>query len=312
MTDRYGRQGGNNLSRDQRLQFNPRATGEPLRVLSEADWQFWRENGYVIIPNAVPRENLDAVMDLLWEFQEMDRDDPATWRREPLRRIGMEELNYTGMVEVYNHQALWNNRQHPRVYEAFVDIWGDPKLWVTIDRANLNLPNPDFKGFIHWDVDTSLDPLPVNIQGLLSLTDSTEEMGGFQCVPALYRSLAEWRTTQPAARDPYRPDITGFEIMKVETRAGDLLVWNSLLPHGIRPNRSKRARLAQYIAMVPAQEWNEALRQWRIKSWRDRIAPEGVAFPGDPRNWEQTRYRRADLTELGEKLLGLRGWQEYP
>jgi hypothetical protein len=279
-----------------------------LRVFSEADWRFWQENGYVILPNAVPRENLDAAIDLLWEFQEMDRDDPATWRREPLRRIGMEELNDTGMVEVYNHQALWNNRQCPRVYDAFVDIWGDERLWVTIDRANLNVPNPGFKGFIHWDVDTSLDPLPVNIQGLLSLTDSTEEMGGFQCVHALYRSLAEWRTAQPPDRDPYRPDITGFEIVNVETRAGDLLVWNSLLPHGIRPNRSDRARLAQYIAMVPAQEWNEEMREWRIASWRDRIAPEGLAFPGDPRNWVQTRYRRADLTELGEKLLGLRGW----
>jgi hypothetical protein len=308
MTDRYGRQGGNNLSRDSELRFNPRAAGEPLRVFSEADWRFWQENGYVILPNAVPRENLDAAIDLLWEFQEMDRDDPATWRREPLRRIGMEELNDTGMVEVYNHQALWNNRQCPRVYDAFVDIWGDERLWVTIDRANLNVPNPGFKGFIHWDVDTSLDPLPVNIQGLLSLTDSTEEMGGFQCVHALYRSLAEWRTAQPPDRDPYRPDITGFEIVNVETRAGDLLVWNSLLPHGIRPNRSDRARLAQYIAMVPAQEWNEEMREWRIASWRDRIAPEGLAFPGDPRNWEQTRYRRADLTELGEKLLGLRGW----
>jgi hypothetical protein len=308
MTDRYGRQGGNNLSRDSELRFNPRAAGEPLRVFSEADWRFWQENGYVILPNAVPRENLDAAIDLLWEFQEMDRDDPATWRREPLRRIGMEELNDTGMVEVYNHQALWNNRQCPRVYDAFVDIWGDERLWVTIDRANLNVPNPGFKGFIHWDVDTSLDPLPVNIQGLLSLTDSTEEMGGFQCVHALYRSLAEWRTAQPPDRDPYRPDITGFEIANVETRAGDLLVWNSLLPHGIRPNRSDRARLAQYIAMVPAQEWNEEMREWRIASWRDRIAPEGLAFPGDPRNWEQTRYRRADLTELGEKLLGLRGW----
>jgi len=60
--------------------------------------------------------------------------------------------------------------------------------------------------------------------------------------------------------------------------------------------------------MVPAQEWNEDLRQWRIKSWRDRIAPKGIAFPGDPRNWEQTRYRRAELTALGEKLLGIRSW----
>jgi ectoine hydroxylase-related dioxygenase (phytanoyl-CoA dioxygenase family) len=308
MTDRYGQQGGNNVARGGDLQFNQRASGEPLRVLSEDDWRFWRENGYVIVRDAAPRENLEAVIDMLWDFQEMDRKDPATWNRPPARHIRMAELNGSGMVEIYNHQALWNNRQHPRIYEAFVDIWGDEKLWVTIDRANLNVPNPEFKGFIHWDVDTSLDPLPVNVQGVLSLNDATTEMGGFRCVPGLYRNLGEWVKTQPPDRDPFKPDVSGFEIVEVETKAGDLLIWNSQLPHGIRPNRSNKARLAQYIAMVPAQEDKEELREWRIRSWRDRIAPEGMAFPGDPRNWEQTRYGRAELTELGEKLLGLRRW----
>ena len=52
----------------------------------------------------------------------------------------MKELIGTGMVEVYNNQHLWNNRQTQRVYDAFADVWGTDKLWVTIDRANLNFP----------------------------------------------------------------------------------------------------------------------------------------------------------------------------
>ncbi len=35
--------------------LNDRSDGKPLQVLSEADWTFWIENGYVIIRNAVPR-----------------------------------------------------------------------------------------------------------------------------------------------------------------------------------------------------------------------------------------------------------------
>jgi Phytanoyl-CoA dioxygenase (PhyH) len=293
------------------LQFNPREKGEPLRVLLEDDWQFWKENGYVIVPNAVPQENLDAVIDLLWEFQEMDSQDPNTWYCNPAREIQMVELKNSGMVEVYNHQVLWNNRQYPRVYDAFVDIWGTKKLWVTIDRANLNVPSRpgyEFRGFIHWDIDTSLAPLPINVQGVLSLNDTTEEMGGFQCVPDLYRNLKDWVKDQPPGRDPFKPDISGFEVVKVVSKAGDLLIWDSRLAHGIRENHSNRPRLAQYISLFPAQEGNEELRQWRIESWRDRVAPEGHAFPGDPRNWEQTRYQRANLTELGEKLLGLKYW----
>ena len=44
------------------------------------------------------------------------------------------------MIEIYNHQYLWDNRQEPRVYDAFVDIWDREDLWVGIDRANLNPP----------------------------------------------------------------------------------------------------------------------------------------------------------------------------
>jgi hypothetical protein len=92
-------------------------------------------------------------------------------------------------------------------------------------------------------------------------------------------------------------------------KAGDLLIFNSLLAHGIRPNRSQdRVRMAQYISMTPADEGNAELRDWRVQSWRDREPPNGYAFPGDPREWEKTRYGRAALTPLGEKLLGLASW----
>src|SRR5579871_4857669 len=32
--------------------------GPPLKVLTEADWAFWQHNGYVIVKNAVPREQV--------------------------------------------------------------------------------------------------------------------------------------------------------------------------------------------------------------------------------------------------------------
>lgn len=296
-----------------KIKLNDRSNGQPLRIMSEEDWAFWQHNGYIVIKNAVPREQVEATAAFLWEFEEKDPNDPETWYTAPRAEMKMKELAGTGMVEVYNHQHLWNNRQMPKIYDAFVDIWGTEKLWVTIDRANLNFPiRPGFeyKGFIHWDYDP--ETKPQNVQGVLALADQLDEhMGGFQCIPWLYRNYENWKHSQPEDRDRFQPDITGLEekIVKVGLEAGDLLIFNSLQPHGIRPNRSKdKVRIAQYISMMPAEEDNEALRQWRIRSWQDRIAPDGYAFPGDPRNWEQTKYQRAELNELGEKLLGLRSW----
>lgn len=295
------------------IMLNDRSNGKPLRILSEEDWQFWIHNGYVIIKNAVPREQAKETANFLWEFEEKDPKDPGSWYTKERAEIQMKELAGTGMVEVYNHQFLWNNRQTQRVYDAFADIWGTEKLWVTIDRANLNFPikpGYGYRGFIHWDYDP--ETRPQNVQGVLALADQTDEqMGGFQCIPELYRTYDSWKLTQPADRDHFNPEVTGLEdeIVKVSLKAGDLLIFNCTQPHGIRPNKSKdQVRIAQYISMMPAEEDNEEMRNWRINSWKNRIAPEGYAFPGDPRNWEREKYPTAQLTELGQKLLGLKSW----
>ena len=41
---------------------------------------------------------------------------------------------------MYQQQALWDNRQYPRVYRAFTGIWQTTHLWVTLDRANMKPP----------------------------------------------------------------------------------------------------------------------------------------------------------------------------
>jgi len=302
--------GNPSTAKSSQLKLNDRSNGKPLRVLSEDDWKFWVENGYVVIKNAVPKEQAKRLADYLWEYEDKDPNDIETWYKRPNAQMQMTELNNTGMVEIYNHQYMWDNRQYPKVHDAFADVWGTDKLWVTIDRANLNFPlRPGFeyKGFIHWDYDP--ETKPQNVQGVLALADQTDEnMGGFQCIPELYRTYDTWKLTQPEDRDHYKPDTTGFNIEKVKLEAGDLLIFNSLEPHGIRANTSgNKVRIAQYVAMMPAQEDNDELRQWRINSWQSREAMQGYAFPGDPMEREK-KNPVAELSPLGRKLLGIDKW----
>lgn len=305
--------GNPSTAKSSTLTLNQRENAEPLNCLTEEQWEHWISQGYVVVKAAICKEQASATANFLWEFDEKDPADPSTWYTAPRAEMKMKELAGTGMVEVYNHQQLWNNRQSEKVYKAFTDVWGTEKLWVTIDRANLNFPiQPGFeyKGFIHWDYDP--ETKPQNVQGVLALADQTDEnMGGFQCIPWLFQNYDSWKLGQPKDRNRFQPDITGLEdkLVKVKLEAGDLLIFNSCLPHGIRPNLSKdKVRIAQYISMMPAEEENEALKKWRINSWKNRVAPEGYAFPGDPRNWEQTRYTTAQLSPLGEKLLGQSKW----
>jgi hypothetical protein len=293
-----------------KIKLSDRSNGKPLKVLSEDDWNFWVENGYVVIKHAISPEQAHKTADFLWQYEGKDPNDAESWYKAPAATMQMKELNNTGMVEVYNNQLLWDNRQNERVHDAFTDIWGTEKLWVTIDRANLNFPirpGHEYKGFIHWDYDP--ETKPQNVQGVLALADQTDEnMGGFQCIPELFRNYDTWKLTQPDDRDHFKPDTTGFTPTKVKMEAGDLLIFNSLQPHGIRANNSgDKVRIAQYISMMPADEDNEDMRQWRINSWKVRNAPEGYAFPGDPLKREQN-YPIAELSPLGKKLLGLEKW----
>ena len=298
-------------SSEQKLRTH--ATADSFRVLTMDQWNFWVENGYVVVKNAISKDQAMKTAEFIWEFDDKIPNDPETWYSKARAKMEMKELAGTGMVEVYNNQFLWDNRQTQRVYDSFVDIWGTEKLWTTIDRANLNFPiRPGFeyKGFIHWDYDP--ETKPQNIQGVIALSDQTDEnMGGFQCIPWLYRNFDTWKLTQPSDRNKFQPDIEGLEdkIVKVSLEAGDLLIFNSSQPHGIRPNNSKdKVRIAQYISMMPAQENDIDLVEWRINSWKNRVAPLGYAFPGDPRKWEQEKYETAKLTKLGEKILGLEKW----
>jgi hypothetical protein len=285
-----------------------------MAVLTAEDHAFFEQNGYVVVRNAAPKANTDAVIDAIWQFLEMDRNDPEDWYREPLRT--------NGMIEMYQHQAMWNNRQLPRIHEAFTEILGTHKLWVSIDRVSMKPPrhpaHPEYdnKGFIHWDADTSKLPLPLSVQGVLYLADTDADQGGFQCVPALFRCFEEWLATQPPDRNPPSPDLTGFKVEPIPGKAGDLVIWNRLLAHGNGHNRSSKPRFAQYISMFPADPRTSEADGWgggredRIRQWRERRGPNASWAPGDTRDWEHKHCQPAELSPLGRKLLGLDSWEE--
>ena len=282
-------------------------------MLSEADRAFFDQNGYLVVRQLIPPEQVDAVADAIWEFLEFDRDDPSDWYREPHR--------HNGMVEIYHHQALWDVRQHPAVYDLFRDLFGRDDLWVFIDRANLKPPpNPaqpeyDHHGMVHWDIDVRETPTPFLVQGVLYLVDTKQGEGGFQCVPGVHRRAA--RISAGISDDDLRhqqlherfPEQIGPPI-EVEADAGDFIIWHSALPHGNSRNFSDKPRLAQYVRCFPADPADEELREARIASWRESSHPafqNPRAFPGDPRG-KESESPPAELTPLGRKLLGLDDW----
>ncbi|WP_330239248.1 phytanoyl-CoA dioxygenase family protein [Streptomyces sp. NBC_00525] len=299
----------------------------PLRVLSEADFEAWQTYGYVVVKQAISPDAARRLLDFAWDFQGLDPDRPEGWYDERQYRSELDrELHIYGFVEAYHHQLLWDSRQTQRVYDAFVDVWDCEELWVTLDRLNLNPPNiktrdraliePRERGFdieLHWDVDTTLGIPPQRVQGIIALNDTAEEHGGFQCCPELFRTFDRWAALQPDDRDPIRPAIDRSELPVVRPvlEAGDLLIFNGHLAHGVGPNLSQEGvRAVQYLSMMPALDSHTELRRSRVASWRDVTTPTwNGTLLGDAVRPESERYGPAALNELGEKLLGLKPWK---
>ena len=197
----------------------------------------------------------------------------------------------------------------PRVHRAFADIWGTEKLWVSFDRTSLNPPERPgfaFKGpYLHWDISLD-DPSRFMVQGVLYLSDTAANQGAFTCIPGFHRRIADWLKTLSDEDDPRTRMQAEFGHLAkpIAGREGDLVIWNSLLPHGSSPNSAERPRIAQYITMTPARDDDESHRQSRIEGWRERLTGLGK----NRKEKEHLEGETARLTPLGRKLLGMDRW----
>ena len=280
-----------------------------VQVFTQKDHDFFEEQGYVILKNAVPQANLDALIRVIFDYMEAEPNEPESWYRSVKRG--------NGLVHLHQHQALWDNRQFPRVHQAFSELLGTEKLWVSLDRASLKPPlspnHPEYQnhGFTHWDLDTTKLPDGLHVQGVMALTDTDETMGGFQCVPGFHKNLEAWIAEQPADRDPFYPDLArlpaGMKVTPIPMKAGDLLIWNQILAHGNGRNTGSAPRLAQYITMGVANESDQKAREGRIEAWRMREAE--VWWRTEETAREAAFSEQAILTPLGRKLLGLDLWE---
>ena len=76
-----------------------------MPVLSERDLAFWEEHGYVVLSDAVPKHQLATLVDVIWDFLEMDPDSPDDWYKwAPYDRNDPQSpISEAGMVSMYQH-----------------------------------------------------------------------------------------------------------------------------------------------------------------------------------------------------------------
>lgn len=223
--------------------------------LTPEELAFWDEHGYVVVHDAVATADRDGAAAAVYELLEASPDDPDSWYG---RKFGMSIW-----VPLLRHPAFLANRRSPRLIKAFAQLWGREDLWATVDQGGLNPPERSdwkFPGpHVHWDV-TLAPPHRFGVQGILYLTDTPAEQGAFCCIPGFHRRLESWLRALPPGANPHEAIKREPGYVPIAGRAGDLVIWHHLLPHGSSPNRGRLPRVAQYMALRPTR-W-EYTAEW--------------------------------------------------
>jgi len=144
----------------------------------------------------------------------------------------------------------------------------------------------------------------LNLQGLINLADNYKEDGGFHIIPGFKEHFVECTTRNDHLKKRYGKKMTFIVLpendklhkqsKRVTARAGSLVVWDQRTVHGSAPNKSDRARYAQFIKYFPATPMNPERKEARKAAIAEAL--------------EELKFAENGLSDLGRQIFGLNDW----
>ncbi|MFB9076602.1 phytanoyl-CoA dioxygenase family protein [Flavobacterium procerum] len=216
-------------------------------VLSEQDLEFWNQNGYVVVKNAISKEDCKNTQDVIWEYLKMNPNQKESWYNLHENQKGL-------MLNFSDHEILNRNRFSPRIKKAYEQLYKTTKIYRTIDKVSFNPPETDSFLFLgsslHWDISLK-KPLVSGLQGLLYLTDCGPNDGAFHCVPGFHKQIDKWLDEIEPDENPREKALQTLKAKPIPGDAGDFIIWHNALPHCATPNKGETPRMVQYLTYLP-------------------------------------------------------------
>lgn len=244
---------------------------------------FFKANGYLILRDAIPAEDIHCANEMLWELlpPNFERSKPETWTGEVTDCCKTQDLEKRrGRVKYRN--CLWNNKRiydivasNTMIREAIGQLIGDFAEPERIRGLYPTFPTRSPKpGAYPGHADKHI--FQVGVIGYLS--DVDKNCGATSVYPGSHRILYH-ANEKELERSP-KPEIYEREIANLSTqkpveltaRAGSAILYHYRLFHGASYNLSNRIREAilgdfccknkEFIALQPTQQnmWSH----WKI------------------------------------------------
>ena len=228
-------------------------------MLTRDQIEFYRENGYLVVKDAVDAGQLAALRRVTYEFIERSRevrenneiydlDEGHSARQPRLTRIKLPHKQ---------HPIYWDTLRSERVTSILKPLLGPD---IRLHTSKLNTKAPGGGAAVEWHQDwafyphTNDDLLAVG----LMLEDVDEANGPLMVIPGSHKGpvLSHFVDgTFCGAVDPDDPLFEQDKIVTLTGKAGSMSLHHVRLLHGSAPNRSDRARLIIFYECGAADAW---------------------------------------------------------
>lgn len=298
-------------------------------------------DGYAVVKGVLPRERAEHYVGEFHQWLEdfglgYKRSDPSTIREECLPIIHQK-----GLIQAYGapHESFtWGVRSEPGVIDAFAKLFGTDDLIVSFDAVNVSFPNrrdlPELKPWAHQDQDPERPGFRC-VQGLVNLNPCGDNDGGLVVLKGGHNISKEYHETFYDEEREFRwtnemylfketglkwLKDRGYEWVKVNAGPGDLILWDSRVPHYNAAPKGDNVRFVVYVSMAPASTATQeelVQKKWLFENtkghshWPQGFQPFVEHFVAPRRNGELDPLntwaprQKPVLSERAFKLTGI-------
>jgi ectoine hydroxylase-related dioxygenase (phytanoyl-CoA dioxygenase family) len=224
-----------------------------LRKLTPAQWREYESNGFVVVPDLIPVDELRRIDDEITEI--LARKDSQPNERSMLLRLGLR----SGLM----HQIA----SDPRILSLVEEI---VKPGIAIYSSKMVAKVPGDQRLCHWHQDDAYYSQKSQSQTRMSiwlgLHDSDETNGGVWFVPGSHKTGLRQHSHEGGlcslSLHPTPAETAGAVCPPV--KAGSMVLFSAMTWHFSAPNTSDRLRRAFIVSYQEATVVGGNADQWKI------------------------------------------------
>jgi ectoine hydroxylase-related dioxygenase (phytanoyl-CoA dioxygenase family) len=222
------------------------------------DVAFFREHGWLVLPNAFDTERLGAF--------DVAVAQVAGWASDGGPGLHHFEQTDVGAVLarsedfVPHHEVLRREICDGLISDVLADLFGEPAVLFK-DKINFKLPGGDgFKE--HQDVQAGWDAYgKLHITAMVAIDETNAENGSVEMIPGMHKQGLLGKMWAPLTDE----DTAHASYQPVHCKPGDAVFFDSYAPHRSLPNKTDKSRRVLYITFNAASDGDHRAQYYADK-----------------------------------------------